>query len=212
MFGLKGTISMSSDPRSICYNCYRPQTSCMCAHITPIETNTRFVILMHPKEFRKTKNGTGHFTNLSLKNCEIFVGIDFTKHKEINAIIDNVDNNCFVLYPSKNSINLNEQNIGGDKKNTVLFLIDATWPCSRAMLSASPNIDTLKKVSFTHTKSSGFTFKEQPQEYCLSTMESTLCVLELLNQHHIEEIPTTKLKEFLKPFHKMVEYQLSCNL
>ena len=164
---------------------------------------------MHPKEFRKTKNGTGHFTNLSLKNCEIFVGIDFTKHKEINEIVDNPENNCVVLYPSEHSINLNEENIGNDSKNTVLFLIDSTWPCSRAMLSASPNIDTLKKVSFTHTKSSGFIFKEQPQEYCLSTMESTLCVLELLNQHQIEEIPTQKLKHFLKPFHKMVEYQVS---
>ena len=200
---------MSTNPRSICYSCYRPQTSCMCSHITPIETDTRFVILMHPKEFRKTKNGTGHFTNLSLKNCEIFVGIDFTKHKEVNKIIDDPDNNCFVLYPSENSINLNKENIAETNKNTVLFLIDSTWPCSRAMLSASPNIDALKKVSFTHTKSSGFIFKEQPQEYCLSTMESTLCVLELLNQHHIEEIPTIKLKEFLKPFHKMVEYQVS---
>ena len=166
---------------------------------------------MHPKEFRKTKNGTGHFTNLSLKNCEIFVGVDFTKHKEINEIIDNKDNNCFVLYPSEKSINLNKENIGNENKNTVLFLIDSTWPCSRAMLTASPNIDALKKVSFTHTKSSGFIFKEQPQEYCLSTMESALCVLELLNHHKIEEIPSQKLKEFLKPFHKMVEYQLQKN-
>jgi DTW domain-containing protein YfiP len=167
---------------------------------------------MHPKEFRKTKNGTGHFTNLSLKNCTIFVGIDFTKHKEINAIIDNVDNNCFALYPSEKSINLNEENIAKTEKNTVLFLIDSTWPCSRAILRASPNIDALGKVSFTHTKNSGFVFKEQPQEYCLSTMESTLCVLELLNKHHIENINTNTLQHFLKPFHKMVEYQITCAL
>ncbi len=203
---------MHNNPRNICYHCYRPQSSCMCSHITPIETKTRFVILMHPKEFRKTKNGTGHFTNLSLKNCEIFVGIDFSEHTDINEIIDNPDNNCFVLYPSEKSINLNEENIEASGKNTVLFLIDSTWPCSRAMLSTSSNIDTLQKVSFTHTKSSAFTFKEQPQEYCLSTMESTLCVLELLNQHQIEDISTHALKHFLKPFHKMVEYQLSCAL
>ena len=212
MFGLKSSISMSTDTRDICYNCYRPQSSCMCRHINPIETHTRFVILMHPKEFRKTKNGTGHFTNLSLKNCEIFVGIDFSEHKEINKIIDNPKNNCFVLYPSKHSINLNEENISEKKKNTILFLIDSTWPCSRAILSASQNINALKKVSFTHTRSSAFTFKEQPQDYCLSTIESTLCVLELLNYHTIENISTTTLKNFLTPFHKMVEYQLSCNL
>ena len=181
----------------------------MCSHITAIETNTRFVILMHPKEFRKTKNGTGHFTNLSLKNCEIFVGIDFSEHTEINEMIEHPDNNCFVLYPSEKSINLNEENIGNNNKNTVLFLIDSTWPCSRAMLKASANLDTLKKVSFTHTKSSGFIFKEQPKEYCLSTMESTLCVLELLNKHNIENINTNTLRHFLKPFHKMVEYQVS---
>jgi len=164
---------------------------------------------MHPKEFRKTKNGTGHFTNLSLKNCELHVGINFTKHDAINAILEDKNNNCFVLYPSKNSINLNDEKIGEDKKQTVVFLIDSTWPCSRAMLKESPNIDALPKVSFIHTKSSAFTFKEQPQEYCLSTMESTLCVLELLNQHHIEHISQSILKDFLKPFHKMVEYQVS---
>jgi len=200
---------MSSNPRAICYNCYRPQTSCMCEHITPIETNTRFIILMHPKEFRKTKNGTGHFTNLSLTNCEIVVGIDFSEHKEINEILHHPDNDCFVLYPSKNSINLNEESIGVKDKNRVLFLIDATWPCSRAMLKSSPNLDRLAKVSFTHTKSSGFIFKEQPKEYCLSTMESTLCVLELLQQHNTEFLDTYALQNFLKPFHTMVKYQTS---
>ena len=203
---------MSTNPRSICYRCYRPKTSCMCKYIRPIETNTRFVILMHPKEFRKTKNGTGHFTNLSLTNCEIFVGINFTRHKKINAILDDPKNNCFVLYPSSDSINLNRENIANEHKNTVLFLIDSTWPCSRAMLKASPNLDALPKVSFTHTKNSAFVFKEQPQDYCLSTMESTLCVLELLNQHNIEHISTKSLQAFLTPFHKMVDYQLSYNL
>ncbi|HIQ27038.1 MAG TPA: DTW domain-containing protein [Sulfurovum sp.] len=200
---------MSIKPRNICYVCYRPQTSCMCNYIAPIETKTHFVILMHPKEFRKTKNGTGHFTNLSLKNCILHVGIDFTQNENICALIKNPDNNCYVVYPSHNSIDLNTTNIAKENKTTVLFLIDATWPCSRAMLKASPIIDSLPKVSFTHTVNSKFIFKEQPKEYCLSTIESTLCVLELLNMHHIEYIEKETLKQFLTPFHKMVEYQVS---
>ena len=200
---------MKKANRSICYNCYRPHTSCMCRYITPIATNTRFVILMHPKEFKKTKNGTGHFTNLSLKNCEIHIGIDFTEHEVINTIINNPSNICYILYPHKNSINLNEDAIGEEERNTVIFLIDSTWPCSRAILTASPNIDALQKVSFTHTEISKFIFKEQPKEYCLSTMESTLCVLKLLNTHQIEKIENKKLDHFLLPFEKMVKYQLS---
>lgn len=203
---------MKNNPREHCYACYRPSSSCMCKHITAIETKTRFVILMHPKEFKKTKNGTGHFTNLSLNNCEIHVGIDFTQHSKINAILDNEKNICYVLYPSASNINLNTKTISKENKEIVLFTIDATWPCSRAMLRSSPNLDSLTKVSFTHTKNSDFIFKEQPNRYCLSTIESTLCILELLNQHKAESLSSMTLENFLSPFHKMVTYQLSCNL
>ena len=212
MFGLKSNIFMKTKNRSVCYNCYRPETSCMCSQITPIETKTKFIILMHPKEFRKTKNGTGHFTNLSLKNCSIYIGIDFNEHETINKIINDPENVCYVLYPGTTSMNLNDEYIGVEEKTTVIFLIDATWPCSKSILASSPNIDALKKISFTHTKVSQFTFKEQPKEYCLSTIESTLCVLELLNKQHLETIDNKSLKNFLLPFDQMVKYQLSCAL
>lgn len=108
--------------RQRCYTCYRPQTSCMCKYINPIDTNTQFIILMHPKEFKKTKNGTGHFTHISLKNSKLFIGIDFTNHKEINSIINNKQNNCFVLYPHQNSIKLNNQTIQqNNKKNYNIY-------------------------------------------------------------------------------------------
>jgi len=165
---------------------------------------------MHPKEFRKTKNGTGHFTNLSLPNCELHVGIDFSNDSKINDILRDPNNTCYVLYPSVSSINLNEASISKASKNTVLFLIDATWPCSKSMLLQSQNLDALEKVSFTHTKISAFDFKKQPKDYCLSTMESTLCVLELLNDHQDENLDKDKLDKFLQPFEKMVEYQVSC--
>jgi DTW domain-containing protein YfiP len=164
---------------------------------------------MHPKEFKRTKNGTGHFTNLSLKNCEMHVGIDFSQNKTINKIIDDPLNVCYVLYPSTASINLNETYIGKEKKNTVIFLIDATWPCSKAMLRVSPNLNSLQKISFRHRKVSHFTFKQQPEDHCLSTMESTLCVLELLNAQNLEQIDKKSLDDFLLPFENMIKYQLS---
>ena len=203
----KKSIPINHIERQVCYQCHRPKSTCYCAYITPIETKTRFIILMHPKEFNRTKNGTGHFTNLSLTNCEIHMGIDFSKHKTINKTLNNPNNNCYVIYPSEQSINLNETNIKEKKQNTVLFLIDATWASSRTILAKSPNLDSLKKVSFTHTKSSAFQFKRQPKEYCLSTMESTLCILELLNEHGEEVLEAKALDDFLRPFEKMVEYQ-----
>ncbi len=63
---------------------------------------------MHPKEFKKTKNGTGHFTHLSLPNSELFMGIDFSDNARINEIIETHES--FILYPSKHAINLSHNN------------------------------------------------------------------------------------------------------
>jgi len=205
----KRSISDMHVKRDVCYDCYRPSTTCMCRYIRPLQTKTQFVILMHPKEFRKTKNGTGHFTNLSLVNANLYVGDDFSQHEEVNNIINNPDNRCYVVYPSDTSINLNGTRLTHDEKNIVLFLIDATWPCSRSILRKSQNLDTLEKVSFTHNKVSDFQFKTQPKEYCLSTMESALCILELLNKNGDENLMQSSLDNFLAPFKKMVEYQMA---
>jgi DTW domain-containing protein YfiP len=194
--------------REICYKCYRPKSSCICEFIVnPIKTQTKFVILMHPKEFRKTKNGTGHMTNNSLDNCELHVGIDFTNHKRVNELLNDKNYEPYVLYPDINSIKLNTQKLPCEKKSLV-FIIDSTWPCSKKMLRLSKNLQNLKKISFEHDKSSQFKIKTQPNQYCLSTIESTLCVLEQLSFQNTESIPTESLEKFLIPFEKMVEYQV----
>jgi len=196
--------------REICYKCYRPKTSCVCEFIiNPIKTNTKFVILMHPKEFRKTKNGTGHMTNNSLENCELHVGIDFTNHKRVNELLNDKNYEPYVLYPDINSIKLNTQKLSNDKIS-LIFIIDSTWPCSKKILRVSKNLQDLQKISFEHNKSSQFKIKTQPNQYCLSTIESTLCVLEQLNFHKIETISNDSLDNFLMPFEKMVEYQVKC--
>ena len=196
--------------RATCYVCYRPQTLCMCATVKPIATKTKFIILMHPKEFKKTKNGTGRLTHLSLPNSQLYIDVDFTHHKAINAIIDDPQNLCYVLYPGENSIHLNTQKIEIKNRQLVIFIIDSTWPCSVKILRLSHNLQRLPKLSFTHSKISQFQIKEQPKEFCLSTMESTLTILELLRDHAIESIESDALNTFLDPFLSMVEYQLHC--
>lgn len=198
------------DTRAKCYKCYRPLTSCMCSYVKPIETKTKFVILMHPKEFKKTKNGTGHLTHLSLPNSELYVDVDFSGHTAVNTLIASNMNTCFVLYPGKNSININTQKIESNGKQIVIFIIDSTWPCSVKMLRLSRNLQQLPRLSFTHTKTSQFQIKEQPKEYCLSTIESTQTILELLNAQGLEQIGEAALNGFLNPFLSMIDYQIRC--
>ena len=148
-------------------------------------------------------------TNNSLENCELYVGIDFSNHNRVNELLNDEKYEAFVLYPDINSIKLNTQKLPNDKI-PLIFIIYSTWPCSKKMLRVSTNLQKLRKVSFEHTKSSQFKIKTQPTQYCLSTIESTLCLLEQLNLQNIENIDSLSLKNFIIPFEKMVDYQVNC--
>lgn len=191
--------------RERCYSCYRPKSSCMCGYCEKIDTQTKFVILMHPKEFKKVKNNTGHFTHQSLPNSELFVGIDFTHNKRINEIIKTHES--YILFPSKNAIDVTCNNPKHTQKPLCIFLIDSTWACTKKIYTLSQNLANLPHMSFTTEKTSCYEIKVQPEEHYLSTIESTQVVLEALLEHGIEKIEKQQLDNFTRPFLEMIKYQ-----
>ncbi len=188
-----------------------PSSSCICKYINRSQTKTRFIILMHPKEYKKERNGTGRMTNLQLENSEIIVGVDFTNNKRVNEILTEEKNSSFLLYPGEDTFNLSVRESSdiisfmGD--NPHIFILDGTWPCARKMLKLSKNLQKLKRVSFDNKIKSKFTIKQQPAPLCLSTIESVYTVLNLLNQSELEQCDT---KDFLIPFEKMIDHQIKC--
>lgn len=164
---------------------------------------------MHPKEYKKQKNGTGQMTRLQLENSEIIVGVDFTNNKRVNEILSKDNNSSFLLYPGKNNFNLSIRASSETKSfignNPHLFILDGTWPCARKMLKLSTNLQKLKRVSFDNKIISKYIFKQQPEPLCLSTIESVYTVINLLKNSNIEDCET---KDFLLPFEKMIEHQL----
>ncbi|WP_341220568.1 tRNA-uridine aminocarboxypropyltransferase [Polaribacter atrinae] len=201
------------EPRIKCYKCMRSSSTCICKYISSLQTKTRFIILMHPKEYKKEKKGTGTMTNLQLENSEIIVGVDFTNNERINELLIQENSTSFLLYPGKDSFNLSTrksaeiQTVIGNNAN--IFILDGTWPCARKMLKLSTNLQALKRVSFDNKIISKFIIKQQPDPLCLSTIESVYKVLNLLNKADLEQCDT---KDFLIPFEKMIAYQLEYTL
>ncbi|AZQ65583.1 DTW domain-containing protein [Flammeovirga pectinis] len=191
----------------------RPSNSCICKYTNPIKTKTRFIFLMHPKEYRKEKNGTGLMTNLQLENSEVIVGVDFTNNKRVNEILTKEASSSFLLYPGKENFNLSLRNSSEIASflgnNPHIFILDGTWPCARKMLKLSKNLHKLQRVSFDNEIKSKFIIKQQPESLCLSTIESIYTVLNLLKEGELEQCDT---KDFLLPFEKMLEYQIECIL
>jgi DTW domain-containing protein YfiP len=171
---------------------------------------------MHPKEAKKERTGTGRLTHLSLKNSRIVIGENFDQHEEIQQILADQNLNCFLLYPGSSSQNLDigapmqMQNAEAQKKINVIFVIDGTWSCAKSMMRDSLTLHGLPRVSFNSDKKSNFAIKQQPNSYCLSSIESIFYVLDALNRFKIEDIKNSEHKNLLILLDKMCEFQVAC--
>jgi DTW domain-containing protein YfiP len=145
---------------------------------------------MHPKEARKVKLGTGRLTHLCLKNSEILLGVDFTEDQRVNHMIKDPAYYPVILYPGENSTDISAFHFPASIPNTkkiLVFVIDASWTLAKKILKMSDNLQTLPKIHFRPQGPSRYVIKQQPHEYCLSTIESVHFLLQELDRLGIEE-------------------------
>lgn len=197
--------------RETCYRCFWPKPLCWCPSITPMETRTRFVFLMHPKEFKHEKAATGRLTHLCLANSEIQMGVEFDNHGPVQALINDPRNLPMLVYPSVGARNLSNGDLQpadiGDRQ-LVVFLLDATWALAKKMLRLSPSLQRLPRLMFTPSAPSRYVIKQQPVEGCLSTLEASHELLLALQRSGLDQYPLPD--QLLALFARMQEFQLSC--
>lgn len=199
--------------RETCYRCFWPKPLCWCSSITPMATRTKFVFLMHPKEFKQEKAGTGRLTHLCLANSEIQMGIAFDEHEAVQALIQDPANAPMLLYPGASALNLSAGELTKDDLNgrqLVILLLDATWSGARKMLRLSPSLQRLPRIMFTPAGPSRFVIKQQPEVGCLSTLEATHEVLTALQRGGLDNYPLPD--QLLGLFQRMQDFQIKCAL
>lgn len=204
--------------RETCYRCFWPKPLCWCDTITPMATKTRFVFLMHPKEYKQEKAATGRLTHLCLSNSEIIVGIGFDEDERVRQILADPANLAVLLYPGRDALNLSTPELAQDRiaafrheltqSRLVVFLLDATWALGRKMLKLSPTLQRLPRVMFTPSQPSRFVIKQQPAEGCLSTLEAVHELLGALEHAGLDSYPLPA--QLLGLFERMQDYQIRC--
>jgi DTW domain-containing protein YfiP len=177
---------------------------------------TRFVFLMHPKEFKEEKAGTGRLTHLCLPNSEIHMGKGFDADEAVQALINDPKNHAVLLYPGTEALNLsvaNEPQVSAFKsqvsdRQVVVFLLDATWSGARKMLRLSPSLQRLPRIMFTPSAPSRYIIKQQPVDGCLSTLEAVHELLTVLARTGLDHYPDPA--QLLGVFQRMQDFQISC--
>lgn len=197
--------------RETCYRCFWPKALCWCSSIEPMPTATRFVFLMHPKEYKQEKAATGRLTHLSLPNSEIGVGVGFDENEAVQALLSDPGLFPVLLYPGKTALNLSTgslrpEDLGG--RRLTVFLIDATWTLGKKMLRLSTGLQRLPRIMFTPDSPSRYVIKQQPHECCLSTLEATHETLLALERAGLDRYP--RPTQLIEIFHRMQDFQMRC--
>jgi DTW domain-containing protein len=197
--------------RETCYRCFWPANLCWCNRVHIMDTETEFVFLMHPKEYKQEKAATGRLTHLCLRNSRIIVGVSFDADRELNELLSDSARLCVLLYPGIAARNLSDGELTPTEvvgRRLTVLVIDATWALARKMLRLSPRLQRLPRVMFKSDRTSRYVIKQQPQAGCLSTLEAvheTLCALERSGLDHYP-LPD----QLLTLFDSMQAFQIAC--
>lgn len=185
-----------------------------------METRTRFVFLMHPKEFKQEKAGTGRLTHLCLTRSQIVCGVEFDQDETVQALLRDPGSFPVLLYPGRDAVNLTtgaglapDPHLASLRAQLVdrtltVFLLDATWALGRKMLRLNRCLQQLPRIMFNPEAPSRYVIKQQPHPGCLSTLEATHELLLALERAGLDHYPLPG--QLLGLFQRMQDYQLQC--
>jgi DTW domain-containing protein YfiP len=176
--------------RPTCLRCLRPQRSCICGWITPIEHAADLLILQHPLEVGNAK-GSVRLLQLSLARSEVLVGEVFAQ-QAMQALLQTPGAwYTILLYPDSpedQGLNLAppqqlEQARLLDPSQVRLIVLDGTWRKSRKMLYLNPLLQQLPRLSLRDTPASRYLIRKAHSPGQLSTLEATCYALMQLEQN-----------------------------
>ncbi len=183
--------------------------SCLCKFVPPFDPGVKFVFLMHPKEAKRQRTGTGRIAHAGLIDSEIIMGIDFTKNTRLCQLLADPQYYPVLMYPGDDAWTAKKEGFKeaiGNKK-LLAIIIDSTWFCSKKMIKLSTNIMALPKISFYGNYRSIFTFKREPSPEYISTIESCYYFIKELQENGIAKSDCNP-ECLMDAFKEMIKFQL----
>jgi DTW domain-containing protein YfiP len=185
-------------PRSVCSGCSRPSVVCICASLRRISTQTRVVILQHPRESDVAIN-TARLVELQLERAERHVAIKLGEVPALTARLNDAAAPPILLYPGPDARDLAEEPPVGP---VTLVVLDGTWWQAKKLFQQNPELALLPRYSLSPSSPSRYRIRREPALHCISTIEAIGEALSLLEPAGFDR------EALLMPFEAMVEHQL----
>lgn len=208
-------LPLLSNPmaRPVCFDCNQPKSVCCCEalenagvfnlDIFPLKV----VVLRYSSEEKCSKNSVWipqKILSPSFHSFFVFTAKRFENIPQIQNFLNNC--NCFVLFPEKSSTHIQSlftSELQPDAKEYCVFIIDATWPSAKRILSKDKNpiITELPRLSLNVAnlgKSRLGSIRKQPNDSCFCTAEAIAYLFKEISDYNIASVPNTSSALFLK--------------
>jgi len=200
--------------RAMCPDCGRPESVCLCSALVQVPTQTRVVILQHPRESDVPIN-TARIAERALPNSELHVGVELCESARVREALSNPAAPAILLYPGSDARDLARDPPEGP---VTLTVIDGTWWQAQKLFKKNPFLATLPRYALDPRSPSRYRIRREPAAHCVSTIEAITLALGVLERRASRDAtdPTeaaeaktgTDIEALLQPFEAMVEHQL----
>lgn len=185
--------------RPQCARCLRPQSTCICQWITPVDHPVEVLILQHPMEVHEAK-GSARLLHLSLPQSRMVVGEGFDPQQLQAWLTQPFPEDApqasaqsrqqshalrcpVLLYPTTPldatlaapPVLTPEQM--RDLSLLRLVVLDGTWRKSRKMLHLNPLLQRLPRLELHNPPEPRYLIRKAQQGHQLSTLEATCAAL-----------------------------------
>lgn len=207
-------MSNSKPGRSLCLQCHRPVSNCICRWVVSIANFPEILLLQHPLEVNNAK-GSARLLHLCLQHSKLLIGEQFDEvllHESLYAD----KRQPVLLYPSTSGSSAPDLQSEGDAfdmtgyvlqgretSNLRLVMIDATWRKSRKMLYLNPVLQQLPRLSLQNMPASHYRIRKAHAPDQLSTLEA--CAYALMQLEQDEE----KYQSLIRAFDGFVGQQIA---
>ncbi|MFT5532407.1 MAG: DTW domain-containing protein YfiP [Burkholderiaceae bacterium] len=185
--------------RAQCVRCLRPQTTCICAWISPVTASTEVVILQHPLETDNAK-GSARLLHMSLPGSCLLRGETFTDAQWQTLL---TGRHTVLLYPDQPGSTASPSLAGTELSQLRVIVLDGTWRKSRKMLHLDPRLQQLPRLALHDAPASQYHIRKAQRADQLSTLEATCHALLQLGE------PANELQCLLQAFDGFVAQQAS---
>ncbi len=198
---------MSHNSLMPCTQCFKSADLCVCSWISPVATQTQFLILQHPKE-PDHELGSARIAHLCLPHSVLKVGLSWP-NLSVALGQQAKPSEWGVLYLGsglKEKINqpisfINRQGRSILPPNPIqgFVILDGSWSQAKALWWRNPWLLKLKRVILSPTQKSLYQdLRKEPRKECLSTLES---IVELLK---FQKEPLESSKTLLQIFSELL--------